>query len=155
MRLRSPWLLILLLILATAACAAFSPSEAQRKSALDDFMYALRWQRYQDAASFFTSEHREPFLDQIEKIQGSLNVTDVRLQRLDLKDEGRRAETRMEMDYYILPSASLKTMRIDLTWIYFEKGGAERSGFQIATPFPKFPEESSRNKSQGKGTLPP
>jgi hypothetical protein len=110
-------------------------------------MYALRWQRYQDAAAFFTSEHREAFLTQIETIQKSLNVTDIRLQRLDLKDDGRRAETRMEMDYYILPSASLKTMRIDQTWIYFESGG----GFLITTPFPKFPGESSRDR----GTLPP
>jgi hypothetical protein len=152
---RIPWYLILLLVLATTACSALNPSEAQRKSALDDFMYALRWQRYQDAASFFTSEHREAFLEQIEPVEKSLNVTDVRLQRLDLKEEGRRAETRMEMDYYILPSASLRTLRIDLTWINFEKGGAERSGFLITTPFPKFPEESSRSKSLGKGTLPP
>jgi hypothetical protein len=147
MRLRIPRYLALLLILATTACTAFNPSETQRKSALDDFMYALRWQRYQDAAAFFSSEHREAFLAQIETIQKNLNVTDVRLQRLDLKEEGRRAETRMEMDYYILPSASLKTMRIDLTWIYFETG----AGFLITTPFPKFPETASRDR----GTLPP
>jgi hypothetical protein len=74
----------------------------------------------------------------MEKLSG-LNVTEVRLTRIDLKDEGRRAETRLEMDYYLLPSATLKTLRIDQTWVYFEAGDSEYSGFLITTPFPKIP----------------
>ncbi|MCM2264751.1 MAG: hypothetical protein NDI73_06100 [Desulfuromonadales bacterium] len=139
------------LVLALTACALLTPPEKQRKTALDDFMYALRWQRYPEAATYFTSKHRQTFLGQIDKISKDLNVTDVRLKRLDLKDEGRRAEAVLEMDYYLLPSATLKTLKIDQTWIYFEVSDAEANGFLITTPFPEFPEESSRHK----GTLPP
>jgi len=141
----------LFLVLALSACTLLNPPEKQRKTALDDFMYALRWQQYPAAAGYFTSEHRRTFLDQFEKISKNLNVTDVRLKRLDLKDEGRRAEARLEMDYYLLPSATLKTLEIDQTWIYFEVGDAESNGFLITTAFPEFPEESSRSK----GALPP
>jgi hypothetical protein len=139
MHTRRRLLLLLLLILALAGCAALGGSpEKQRKSAIDDFMYALRWQLYQEAAAFFTKEHGEAFLDQMESIK-DLNITDIRLKRTDVKDEGRRVEAHMEMDYFILPSATLKTLRIDQVWIYREAAGAEYSGFVITTPFPRFP----------------
>ncbi|NJC87039.1 MAG: hypothetical protein FIB02_00660 [Desulfuromonas sp.] len=141
----------LFLALALSACTLLAPPEKQRKTALDDFMSALRWQRYPEAATYFTGAHRRAFLDQIDKISKDLNVTDVRLKRLDLKEDGRRAETSLEMDYYLLPSATLKTLRIDQTWIYFEVSDAESNGFRITTPFPEFPENPSRSK----GTLPP
>ena len=154
MRSSSSRFLILLLALAITACAMVNPPEKQRKAAVDDFMYALRWLRFQEASRFFSSEHRQAFLDQMDGLK-DLNVTDVRLKRWDLKDQGRRAEARLEMDYYILPSATLKTLRIDQTWVYFEAGDAGYSGFLITTPFPKFPAETSRNKHPGKATLPP
>jgi len=130
--------LILLLVVVLTACGAFNPTEKQRTTAVDDFMYALRWQRYQEAATFFTSEHRRAFLDQMEALR-DLNVTDVRLRRVEPADEGRRVETRLEMDYYLLPSATLKTLRIDQTWIYSASGDSADKGFLITTPFPKFP----------------
>jgi hypothetical protein len=151
MRLRILPGIAMLLVLALAACTLFSPLKKQRKEALDDFIYALRWQRYPEAAGFFTDEQRRNFLDRIEKLQKNLSITDVRLQRLDIMDDGRRAVARLEMDYFLLPSATLKTLRIDQTWIYFDTGGGERKGYLITTPFPQIPGESS----QGKGTLPP
>lgn len=141
----------LLLTLALSACVLVNPPSKQRKAALDDFMHALRWQRYADAAAHFTGEHRRGFLSRFDKIARDLNVTDVRLQGLELKDEGRRVEAVLEMDYYLLPSTVLKTLRIEQTWVYFEAGDSEFTSFMITTPFPEFPEESSR----GKGTLPP
>lgn len=128
----------LVLTLALTACTLLNPPEKQRKTALDDFMYTLRWQQYPAAAEYFVSAHRRAFLEQMEALSG-LNVTDVRLARIDLKAEGRRAETRLEMDYYLLPSATLKTLRIDQTWVYFETGDSEYNGFLITTPFPKIP----------------
>lgn len=130
--------LLAILTLALTACAAFGPSERGRKASLDDFMYALRWQQYPTAAAHFAKEHRRAFLDRMEQVR-ELNVTDVRLVRIDLREEGRLAEVRLEMDYYILPSATLKTLRIDQTWRYFETADAEQNGFLITTPFPPFP----------------
>ena len=129
---------LLFTVLVLTACGAFNPIEKQRTAAVDDFMYALRWQRYQEAAAFFTSEHRRAFLDQMENLR-DLNVTDVRLQRVEPADEGRHVETRLEMDYYLLPSATLKTLRIDQTWVYSNTGASAGRGFLITTPFPKFP----------------
>ena len=151
MRSRKLLAALLLMALALAACGLLNPPEKQRKSALDDFIYTLRWQLYPEAASYFASKHRQPFLDQFEKVRGNLNITEVRLQQVDFKDDGRRAEVRLEMDYYLLPSATLKTLLIDQTWVFFDTGDSEAAGFLITTPFPKIPGESSRSKS----TLPP
>ena len=130
--------LLLFMVVFLTACGVFQATEKQRTAAVDDFMYALRWQRYQEAAAFFTSEHRRAFLDQMEDLR-DLKVTDVRLQRVEPADEGRRVETRLEMDYYLLPSATLKTLRIDQTWVYSTTGDSAGSSFLITTPFPKIP----------------
>lgn len=128
----------LFLTLALTACTLLNPPAKQRKTALDDFMYTLRWQQYPAAADYFLREHRRAFLEQMDTLRG-LNVTEVRLTRVDLKEEGRRAEARLEMDYYLLPSATLKTLRIDQTWVYFDAKDSEYRGFLITTPFPKIP----------------
>ena len=133
----SRWLLLSMVVFLTA-CGVFHATEKQRTAAVDDFMNALRWQRYQEAAAFFTSEHRRAFLDQMEELR-DLKVTDVRLQRIEPADEGRRVEARLEMDYYLLPSATLKTLRIEQTWVYSATGDPAGSSFLITTPFPKFP----------------
>jgi hypothetical protein len=149
-------LLVLVITLAVTACGSATPPPVSgKKSATDDFIYALRWKRYEEAATFFTSEHRRAFLDQFDALGKDLTVTDVRMKRIQPRDNGRSAEAVLEMDYQRLPSANLKTLRIDQTWVYFETGDAEGSGFLITTPFPKFPEELSRGKAVNKGTLPP
>jgi len=150
-------LLALAITLTVVACGPPSPPAATGKnSAPDNFMYALRWQRYQEAATFFSSDdHRRAFLDQFDALSSDLTVMDVRLKRNQPRDNGRSTDVLLEMDYQLLPSASLKTLRINQTWIYFETGAAERSGFLITTQFPKFPEELSRSKAVNKGTLPP
>lgn len=136
MSLCMPRIVVLLMILATTACGAFGTQEKQRKSAVDDFIYALRWQLHQEAAAFFTSDHRQAFLDQMESLK-DLNITDVRLKRIDPSADGRHIETRLEMDYYLLPSATLKTLPIILSWAHFDRGAATGEGFLITTPFPQ------------------
>jgi len=134
---RTPIFLTLLLALLLSGCATFNPPAKQHKAALDDFMYALRWQLYPEAAAHFTSEHREAFLNRMENLK-DLNVTEVRLKRVELTDAGHRAETLMEMDYFILPSTTLKTLQIKQSWSSLEPEAAGNV-FLVTTPFPKFP----------------
>lgn len=150
MRIRSALLFFMLLPIALSACSAFAPSPKERKAALDDFIYALRWQRYQEAALFFTREHRDDFLDRTEELAG-LNITDVRVRRINQSPDGRQADVRLEVDYYLLPSATLKTLQVNQTWVYFETPDTEGNGFMITTAFP----EASAWTWGGRGTVPP
>ncbi len=138
MRARPFVLFVLTLTLALSACALLNPPAKQRKAALEDFVYALRWQRYPEASQFFVREQRRGFLDYFEELK-DLNITDVRLKRVDQSAEERRAEVRLEIDYYLLPSVTLKTLNVEQTWVYFETADADSNGYLITTPFPKFP----------------
>ena len=104
----------------------------------NDFMNALRWKQYKVAAEFMLPENRKDFLATFNKLK-DIHITDVRLLDLQEKAEGRRFETSIEMDYYLLPSVTVKTFQLDQTWEYFEGDGPQQQGFLIITPFPEFP----------------
>ena len=57
------------------------------------------------------ARHRRAFLDQFDALSKDLTISDVRLKRIQPRDDGRSAEAVLEMDYQLLPSASLKTLR--------------------------------------------
>jgi len=128
---------VLLLVVSLGGCGLLDSREKERKGAFDNFSKYLRYQLYPAAGSYFSPELRDAFLDQMEQVKG-LNVTDVRLVRVDVKEEGARVDTRLEMDYYLLPSVTVKTLRIDQVWRHRDDP-LEGEGFFIVTPFPSFP----------------
>ena len=104
----------------------------------DDFMNALRWKQYKVAAEFMLPENRKDFLATFNKLK-DIHITDVRLLDLQETAEGRRFETSIEMDYYLLPSVSVKTFSFDQDWVYFAGDDTQQTGFRIITSFPDFP----------------
>jgi len=104
----------------------------------DDFMNALRWKQYKVAAEFMLPENRKDFLATFRKLK-DIHITDVRLLDLQETTEGRRFETSIEMDYYLLPSVSLKTFSFTQDWVYFAGEDSSQKGFRIITSFPDFP----------------
>jgi len=103
-----------------------------------DFMKALRWKQYKVAAEFMLPENRKDFLATFNKLK-DIHITDVRLLDLQETAEGRRFETSIEMDYYLLPSVSVKTFSFDQDWVYFAGEDTQQTGFRIVTSFPDFP----------------
>ncbi len=133
----------LVLILMLAACAVQQKLEFNQVTDLgeasrDDFMKSLRWKRFKIAASLITPEHRQDFMTTFGPLR-DINITDVRLAHLQPDADGRRFETTIEMDYYLLPSVTVKTFSFDQTWVYSDGDGSTPKGFFITTPFPEFP----------------
>lgn len=120
-----------------SGCAWIYPPEKQGRGHLDNFIYALRWMQFNAAAAYLKPELREDFLAQFDDIR-DLTVVDVRLDEVTLSADGKQIETRLEMDYYLLPSTTIKTFPILQTWNYFESGRAGGE-YLIVTPFPAFP----------------
>ena len=114
------------------------PVNAVGEMSRDDFMNALRWKQYKVAAEFMLPENRKDFLATFNKLK-DLHITDVRLLDLQETAEGRRFETSIEMDYYLLPSVSLKTFSFTQDWVYFAGEDSSQKGFRIITSFPDFP----------------
>ena len=104
----------------------------------DDFMNALRWKQYKVAAEFMLPDNRKDFLATFRKLK-DIHITDVRLLDLQETVEGRRFETSIEMDYYLLPSVSVKTFSFTQDWVYFAGEDSSQKGFRIITSFPDFP----------------
>jgi hypothetical protein len=129
-----------MLTLCLAACLAQSqaPPDKLAESSRDDFISALRWKQYPVAASLMKPEFREGFLETFNALK-DIHIVDVRLINLKATQEGRRFETTLEMDYYLLPSVTVKTFLFKQTWIYFEGEDQALQGFLIVTPFPDFP----------------
>jgi len=130
----------LVLIMLHAACLGQNqaPPEKLAESSRNDFISALRWKQYQVAASLMKPEFREDFLATFNALK-DIHIVDVRLIDLKASQEGRRFETTLEMDYYLLPSVTVKTFNFKQTWIFFEGEDLALQGFMIATPFPDFP----------------
>ncbi|PLX77954.1 MAG: hypothetical protein C0614_09235 [Desulfuromonas sp.] len=118
-------------------CAWLYPPEKQGRGHLDNFVYALRWMQFSAAAAYLKPELRDGFLAQFDDTK-DLTVVDVRLDEVTLSPDGKQIETKIEMDYYLLPSTTIKTFPILQTWNYFELGKTG-GDYLIVTPFPDFP----------------
>jgi len=132
-------LCVSLLVLLLAACSShLQPTADLGEMSRDDFMSAMRWKRFQVAASLMQPEHRQSFMKTFSSLK-DIDIIDVRLIDLQVSEEGWRFETTVEMDYYLLPSVTVKTFSFDQTWLFFSGNETELQGFFITTPFPDFP----------------
>ncbi len=132
----------LLLFAGLTACALdnlVNPPAAQGQQALDEFVRTLRLEEFQAAAAHLVPANRKAFLATFVPLKNDLTIIDVSIEQITLSDNGRHAEVVLEMDYFLLPSAIVKTMRIEQSWGFFERGGKEPSSYLAKTPFPPFP----------------
>ena len=130
----------LVLVLFLVACSSHTqaPPEKLGEMSRDDFMSALRWKQYMVAASLMKPEYREDFMATFRALK-DIHIVDVRLIDLKITEEGRRFDTTIEMDYYLLPSVTVKTFLFTQTWVYFDGEDPALKDFLVVTPFPKFP----------------
>jgi len=127
------------LVLLLVACSSHvQPTAKLAEMSRDDFMSAMRWKTFKAAASLMLPELRQDFIKTFASLK-DIDITDVRLEDLQVSDEGRRFETTVEIDYYLLPSVTVKTFRFDQTWLFMAGDDTELQGFFITTPFPDFP----------------
>ncbi len=130
--------LLLALLLAGCFGQPQAPPEKLDEMSRKDFMAALRWKQYPVAATLMKPEYREDFLATFNALK-DIHIVDVRMIDLQTVQESRRFETTLEMDYYLLPSVTVKTFRFKQTWVYFDGEDPALQGFLVVTPFPPFP----------------
>ena len=132
------------LILMLISCGVHQKFELQQKGKLgemsrDDFMNAMRWKQFDVAGSLKSPEHRKLFMKTFVPLTKDIHIIDVRLAYLQSSEENKRFEMAIEMDYYLLPSVTIKTFSFDQTWLYFDGEDSTPKGFFVTTPFPDFP----------------
>ena len=137
----------LVLVLILVACSSIMQESTTKLAELsrDDFMNAMRWKQFDVAGSLMLPEHRKNFMKTFVPLK-DINIVDVRIIYLQPSEENRRFETTLEIEYFLLPSVTIKTFSFDQTWVYFEGEDPTNQGFLITTPFPDFPEDDSVSK---------
>jgi len=103
-----------------------------------DFTQRLRWQDFPGAANYFTAEQRASFLDNFQD-QKKIHFTDLRAVGLDFGPDGLTAKQTLDLEYYALPSLTVKTFRFSVDWSYDKEGNRGMGAWQIINPFPEFP----------------
>ena len=137
---RNSWLAGLVLLMTGCGMlpAKILTPESQFVRVQDDFMQRLRWRDVQGAANHFTAPHRESFLQHFSEAD-ELNITDVRLLSAEYVAEGERMETELEVEYFLLPSVTVKTFRFQQQWGFFRSGEKLPGKWRITSHFPEFP----------------
>jgi hypothetical protein len=130
------WLVAALLVL-LAGCAPPVGTTEELTPAGRDFLQRLRWKDYQGAAVYLLPEHRQEFLGSF-AAQEQLYITDVQLEQVEGTASGQGI-TRGVIEYYRLPSVSVRKFRFHLDWTYVGGGRLQVGSWQISTPFPAIP----------------
>jgi hypothetical protein len=130
-------LLLLLVAALLGGCSRFAVPRPEPSRAEENFSNRLRWLDIQGAAHYLQPEYRQDFREHFAALEG-LHITDVRPASGEEVDP-QHLESTMEIDYYLLPSLTVKTRYLHLTWQYVDLGRWQSGYWQIVGPFPDFP----------------
>lgn len=121
------------------ACASqIAPSAELGGKYRKDFNSALRWKQFKVAAGHMKPEHSKAFLATFDELR-DIDIVDVREVSVETFDENRRIEVTIEIEYYLLPSVTVKTFRFDQIWEFQGDETQSPIGYFIVSPFPEFP----------------
>jgi len=132
------WAVLLLTGGMLAGCGMVVRPQQEFQSASKDYVQRLRWSDYQGVAAYLPDADRAEFLDRFAALEG-LHFVDVQLASVNFADEGRRADTSLALEFYLLPSITVKRLRLRQEWLYQGGDRYHPGRWQLAGPFPPFP----------------
>lgn len=103
-----------------------------------DYVRCIRWMEYQGAANYMEENIRDDFLSMAASFD-DLNIVDARLESLDYQSGEEEGYTTILLEYYRLPSASIRELKLRQKWTYQGVDISGRGAWKIGTPFPKIP----------------
>ena len=127
-------LIMLLFVLpALAACSSLAVVAMECERSAKEYNRMLRWQEGSEAVIRFVQPRYQP--DYLKRPGGERapRIVDYRVGAVSWLSPGRVAVVPVELDYYLLPSATVKTVVDSQEWRY-----TEGQGWQITSPPPEF-----------------
>lgn len=123
-----------------AGCGMVARPAEEFFPASNDYLQRLRWQDHNGVARYLVESERGAYLEQWSG-QEDLRMTDAQLDSVDFLEEGQQAQTRVTLEYYRLPSTTVKKLRLNQTWKYLGGDRTHPGQWQIITPFPPPPQQ--------------
>ena len=131
-------MLVVPLFVLVAACAMLPTHKDDLGKKNDDFMLRVRWFDFPGAALYFDDEPGQEFIERFAE-EEDLRITAFTTTRVDVKGPQDSVTIHYLLEYYILPSASVKKKRFTLTWEQVAAPLAGEEQWHIAEPFPEIP----------------
>jgi hypothetical protein len=133
--LRAVRLILLFLLVIGSACTLLFPLKDEFERNSKGYNEMLRWQEFEKAVAYVDPARRADYRKRIEVV-GDIKVVDYRIKNVAYDPEKRTAEVRLELDYYLMPSTTVKTVVDMQKWRYVED--ADQKGWRLETLLPEF-----------------
>lgn len=138
MPVRCRWPALLLTTLLLVGCGLAARPQMEFQPTFKDYAERLRWRDYQQVAAYLPEGNRDAFLRRFAALD-DLHIVDVRLESATFSEEGRRVQTTLALEYYLIPSITLKKTRLHQQWHYQGEDRYHSGTWKLAGPFPPFP----------------
>lgn len=127
------WIHAALVALILAACQSMTGTGEDLQRSIREYNRLLRWQEGGEAVTRFVQPGHQP--DYLKRPRGETApyIVDYRVGTVSWLSPGSVAVVPVELDYYLLPSATVKTVVDNQEWRY-----TEGQGWQITSPPPSF-----------------
>jgi len=127
-------------ILCLQGCLLSYPARTERTFSkfARDYASRLRWMDYSAAASFMNDDVKSDFQEAKTSLE-EIQVVDVVLETVDLESGEREGFSTILLEYYRLPSVSVRKTRIRQKWVFREAFNHRGGEWKIETPFPEIP----------------
>jgi len=129
---------VLLTCFLLLACGLAARPRQEFNSVFRDYAERLRWRDYKGVARYLDETERGAFLSRYGTLD-ELSIINVQLESADFAEGDQRVVTTTDVEYYLLPSLSVKKIRLRQQWVY---QGADRyhpGTWRLEGPFPAFP----------------
>jgi hypothetical protein len=133
-----PFVGLWLVVLGLVGCATVVRPVELFSLSNEDFVKRLRWLDYQGMAQHLVEGDRGEFLDRFADNE-DFRVVDLETERIDFQSDGRQAVVWYVLEYYLLPSATVKKERFRLVWEFREEHKLFPGVWLITTEFPQLP----------------
>ena len=102
------------------------------------FLQTMRWQNFEEAATFLKPEAREKLLANFAENK-DLHIAEANYLYSRLTGEAGTAESKLQLKYYILPSTRIREWTWEMEWRLLPLDTKQRGTWQIQQEPPSFP----------------
>ncbi len=127
------WMYAALVLLVLSACQSMTGTGEDLQRSVREYNRLLRWQEGNEAVTRFVQPRRQPDYLKRPGREEAPQIVDYRVGTVSWLSPGSVAVVPVELDYYLLPSATVKTVVDSQEWRY-----TEGQGWQITSPPPSF-----------------
>jgi hypothetical protein len=134
-------MIVLFVLAVTASCSTVDTlkkrnAASEFEESAKTYNWMLRWHELEKAEATFAADSlRKEYSERVKAAKG-VKIADFRIRNQECSPEKKEGIVVAEIDYFIPPSITLKTVEDVQTWIYVEKDG--NKSWRLTSLLPEF-----------------